>query len=193
MPKKGKLPEWEKQDNRKKIFLTLFGEPTTFTELLRKLPISRGTLSEHLKELESEKIIGKTRRNGKRVYQVILGDEEKIMDELKAIHFDLLLEMLGEFVDPLLGEVFKSYLESLLRNIIYFKKRELIGERRLSAQELMVNSFEIIKKGASPRLQKMMNVNEIIEGLKSAPESTFDELESYRSTINKKMKRGKKK
>ena len=110
-------------------------KPLTFTELLNNLSISRKTLSDHLKVLEEEKIIARTRRNGKRVYEVIFDDEERIMDELKSAHFDLLLNMLTDLTDPLFAEVFKSYLESMLRGIIFLRKRELMGEPRLSAKE----------------------------------------------------------
>jgi len=192
MPKKGKLPEWEREENRKKIFLTLLKDPLTFTELLKTLPISRGTLAGHLKDLEEANIIERTRRKGKRVYQVIFGDEEKIMDEIKSAHFDLLLKILSDFTDPLIFDIWKSYSECLLRGIIYFKRRELMGEPRLSAKELHIKSFEIMKAADTPSLQKLFHVDEILERLREMPESEFSEIEELRRSVEKGLRKGKK-
>lgn len=197
MPIKGKLPEWEKEENRKKIFFTLLEEPLSFTKLLNTLSISRRTLSEHLKDLEKEKIIVRTRRNDKRVYQVIFDDKEKIMNELKSTHFDLLLKTLSHFTDPLIIELWRSYSESILKGIVYFKEREVMQHTRaralrLSAKEIMIKSFEIMKTTASPKLQQLMHIDEILESLEKIPESEFDELEQLRRSIEKELKEGKK-
>ncbi len=189
MPKKGKLPEWEKEDNRKKIFLELLNQPLSHKELLETLQISRGTLSVHLRELETDKIIERTRRNGKRLYQIIFDDEERIMDELKSIHFDLLLKMLADLVDPLIAEVWKSYSESLLRGIIFFKKRRLMGVPNLSLRAMNIKVYETIQQSASPKLQKMMHVDEILKGLKEKSDSDFYEIEKEYWALKAKIKR----
>jgi predicted transcriptional regulator len=189
MPEKGKLPQWEKEENRKKVFLELLKTPMSHKDLLETLKISRGTLSKHLRDLEEDGIIGKTRRNGKRVYQIIFDDEEKIMDELKAMHFDLLLKLLSDFVDPLFVEFWKSYSESILRGIIYFKKRAIMGSPELSIREMNLQVYETIKKSASPRMQKMMYVDEILNGLKETSESDFYEINKEYSALKLKIKK----
>ncbi len=192
MPKEGKRPEWEKLENRKKIFLELLKRPSSFTELLENLPISRGALAKHLKELEEEKIIEKTRRKGKRVYQIAFDNENRIINELKSIHFDLLLESFAELVDPLIIDLWKSYLESLYKGIFFFKKRELMDEPRMSAKELHIKSYEIIQSSAPPKAKKIMRIDEIVEKLKKMPDSNFEEFEKLRRSMDKELKEGKK-
>ena len=187
------MPKWEKGENRKKIFLALIDNPLTFSELLENLPISRGALAGHLKELEEEAIIAKARRNKKRVYKIVFDNEEKIMNELKSIHFDILLKLVSDSIDPMIGEVLKSMLDSLMKQIIFFKKRELLDKPRLSAKELQIKTYEIMKTTASPRLQKEMRLNEILGGLRNAPDSVFKEFEDLRTSMNKELKKVKKK
>jgi len=192
MPKKGKIPEWEREENRTRIFLTLLKEPKTFTELLKALPISRGTLAGHLKNLEEKKIIERTRKEGKRVYQVIFEDEERIIDEIKAAHFDLLLIILSDLTDPLIVEIWRSYSEYLLRSIIFLKRRELMGEPRLTAKELHIKSLEMMKVTDTPKLQKLFPVDEILKRFREMPESDFSEIEELRRSVKKKLRNGKK-
>lgn len=192
MPRKGKRPEWERLENRKKIFLELLKRPSSFTELLEKLPISRGALTKHLRELEETKVIERARRKGKRVYQISFDNEEKILDELKSTHFDLLLKILAELVDPLIIDFWQSYSQTLLKTIIFFKKRELMDKPRISAKELHIKVYENIQSSASPKAKKLMHVDEILEGLKKVPDSAFNEFEEVRRSIEKDLKGSKK-
>jgi biotin operon repressor len=186
LPKKGKRPEWEKLENRKIIFLELFEKPSSFKELLEKLPISRGALAKHLRELEEKGIIEKARRKGRRVYQIAFDNEEKILDELKSTHFDMLLKLLAEFVDPLFIDFWESYSQTMLKNIIFFKKRELMDMPRITAKEIHIKVYENIQSSASPEAKKIMHVDEILEKLKEMPDSAFEELDKFLMSDEKK-------
>jgi DNA-binding transcriptional ArsR family regulator len=187
MPKKGKKPEWEKVENRKRILLTLWKQPLSHKELLESLQISRGTLSDHLRDLEEEEIIRKTRRNGKRVYEVIFDNEERIKNEVYSMNFEMLFKLMSD-TDPVFAETWRSFSESLLKEIIYFKKRRSMDEPRLSAKELLIKTYEIIRKTASPSVRKQIHIDEILEGTKEMPESKFEDLEKSRRHIKKELK-----
>lgn len=191
MPEKGKLPEWEKKDNRKKIFLALMNKPLSHKELLEELQISRGTLSAHLRDLEEEKIIGRTRRNGKRVYEIIFDDDERIRDELNSMSFELLLDLMSDTLDPLFVDTIKSFSESLFRVMIYFKKRKLMDEPRLSTKEMIVKTYEIIKKSAPPNVAEFIQIDDFLENVRNAPESNFEELEKIQLALGKKVRERK--
>ena len=190
MPKKGKQPEWEKGDNRKRILLTLWKQPHSHKELLETLQISRGTLSTHLRNLEEEEIIRKTRRNGKRVYEVIFDDEERIRNEVYSMNFEMLLDLMSD-TDTLFAETWRSFSESLIKEIIYFKKRRLMDEPRLSAKELLLKTYEIIRNTASSSVRKQIHIDEILEGTKEMPESKFEGLEKLMRHIEKELKEEK--
>jgi DNA-binding transcriptional ArsR family regulator len=192
LPRKGKRPEWEKEENRKKIFLALLKEPLNFEKLREKLQISRGTLAKHLRELEEKRIIEKARINGKRVYQIAFDNEERILDELKSTHFDLLLKALAELVDPLFIDFWKSYSQTLLKTIIFLKKRELMDKPRISAKELHIKVYENIQSSASPKAKKLMHVDEILDGFKKMPYSAFEELDKFFRSSDKGLQGGKK-
>lgn len=119
MPIKGKLPELEKRGNRSKIYITLLESPLSFTELLKKTQLSRGTLAQHLRDMEQEGAIRRTRRNGKRVYKTVW-DEEKVIGELKTFHFDMLVQLLLRFV-PSAKEGIENYLKSLAKEMIQYQ------------------------------------------------------------------------
>ena len=172
--------------------MELLEKPSSFTELLEKLPISRGALTKHLRELEEKGIIEKARRKAKRVYQIAFDNEEKILDELKSTHFDVLLKILAELVDPLIIDFWQSYSQTLLKTIIFFKKRELMEKPRISAKELHIKVYENIQSSASPKAKKLMHVDEILEGLKKVPDSAFNEFEEVRRSIEKDLKEAKK-
>ena len=172
--------------------MELLKSPSSFTELLEKLPMSRGSLTKHLRELEEKKIIEKARRKGKRVYQISFDDEEKILDELKSTHFDLLLKTLAEFVDPLFIDFWESYSQTMLKNIIFLKKRELMDKPRISAKELHIKVYENIQSSASPKAKKLMHVDEILEGLKKMPDSVFEEMDRFLMSSNRKIQGEKK-
>ena len=120
LPIKGKLPELEKMGNRTKIYITLLETPLSFTELFEKIQLSRGTLAQHLRDMEEEQIIVRTRRSGKRVYR-ITWDEEKVIDELKTFYFDLLIRLLSRFI-PTAKEGIDNYLRSLAKEMIQYQK-----------------------------------------------------------------------
>jgi len=114
------MPELEKMGNRTKIYTTLLETPLSFTELFEKIKLSRGTLAQHLRDMEEEQIIVRTRRSGKRVYR-ITWDEEKIIGELKTFYFDLLTQLLSWFI-PTAKEGIENYLRSLAKEMIQYQK-----------------------------------------------------------------------
>jgi DNA-binding MarR family transcriptional regulator len=192
LSKKGKTPQWQKEENRKKIFLALMKEPLAFSGLLEELHMSRGALAGHLRELQEKKIIERTRRNRKRVYQVAFDNEEKIIDELKAIHFDMLFTLFSEIVDSTFAEVWKSYIETMAKVIIHFRKRELMEAPRLSAKELMLTPYKIIQKSSSPKVRQLTHADEIVKELEEMPESSFKELEDLRRSMDRGLKERRK-
>ncbi|MDH5746123.1 MAG: winged helix-turn-helix domain-containing protein [Candidatus Bathyarchaeota archaeon] len=119
MPIKGKLPELEKMGNRSKIYMTLLENPLSFTELLEKTQLSKGTLAQHLRDMEQEEVIRRIRRNGKRVYKTVW-DKEKVIAELKTFHFDMLIQLLSRFI-PGAKEGIENYLKSLAKEIVQYQ------------------------------------------------------------------------
>ena len=75
MPVKYRYPEWEREDNRTKIFSTIFDKSMTFMELKNHTGFAKSTLSSHLKELQELGIIEKALVNDRVVYQTSLNEE----------------------------------------------------------------------------------------------------------------------
>jgi len=119
MPIKGKLPELEKMGNRSKIYMALLESSLSFTELLEKTQLSRGTVAKHIRDMEQEKVIRRTRRNGKRVYKTIW-DKEKLVAELKTFHFDMITQLLSHFIPNAKKEI-ENYLMSLAKEIVQYQ------------------------------------------------------------------------
>jgi DNA-binding transcriptional regulator GbsR (MarR family) len=126
MPEKEKRPIWERQDNRKKVFSALLRKPMTFTELLETTNLSKATLSSHLKKLQKENMIERT--IDKRIYRVIL-NENRLIDEIKATTFDVLMELLKESNLSEIAQIFEEMVRIVTINIIELKKREALGEQ----------------------------------------------------------------
>jgi len=59
MNRRGKRMKWIEEENRQSILKSLEKQSLRFKELLKKLGVSRATLSKHLKELETEMSIEK--------------------------------------------------------------------------------------------------------------------------------------
>ena len=186
MPQRGKLPQWEKHDNRKKVFMLLFQKPLTFKELLEKTSFSSATLTRHLIDLEKSGLIQRIRKNKKRVYQVIF-DEEKITEELKSFHYGMLIELFKQY-DSELAEILECWLNAQARIILYLKKREIEGKPRLSAKELLIKTLEIIRDAQTPKVRKLAPVDKQLELLKTKSESKFKELEKLRRKLETKIK-----
>lgn len=183
MPKRGQKPEWESDENKKRIFIALLNRPASFTELLKQFGFSTATLTKHLRVLEKEKVIERTIEKG-RVYRVVL-NEETILSELKSMHFNTLLALISN-IYPDLAKLWEGYLKSLTKVVIQFKKRELEGKLRLSAKELMIQTMEIIQSTSSLELRKLIHIDEILEDLRKKPESEFQKIEEIRKSLEKK-------
>ena len=106
MPKKHKLPEWEKLENRQEIYLTLLGEPLTFTELQERTGFAKSTLSQHLKDMLKSGAINKAIKDGKVVY-ITVKDKHKIESELLKLRLEAFLEFVSK-TDPDTYEKLKS-------------------------------------------------------------------------------------
>jgi len=110
MPKKHKLPEWERLENRQKIYLTLLGKPLTFTELQKKTGFARSTLSQHLKDMLKSGVINKAIKDGKVVY-ITAKDKHKIESELLKLRLNAFLEFVSK-TDPNIYEKLKSLVDT---------------------------------------------------------------------------------
>jgi DNA-binding transcriptional ArsR family regulator len=95
LPVKNKLPQWERMENRTKLFTTILQNSLTFTELLNETGFSRATLTNHLKDLRQDGIIEKTIENNRVVYSITL-DENRLESEIKKIGFDILFDFVYE-------------------------------------------------------------------------------------------------
>jgi DNA-binding transcriptional ArsR family regulator len=126
MPEKGKLPEWERMDNRTTIFTTIMDESLTFTELLNKTNLSRATLSSHLSDLQDDELIEKALENGRVVYQITF-NEEKIETEFKKIGYDLLFDIIDS-ENPKLGIMLRVLMKLLVKITINVKHSSLHGK-----------------------------------------------------------------
>jgi predicted transcriptional regulator len=187
-PKSGLTPEWEKDENKKKIYLTLLKKRLTFSELMKETNLSTATLSSHLKNLQTKKIIQRTIWKGKRVYEII-PDEEKIASEFKAFSLEILLEIFEE-MEPIVAKTWKAFTECLIKEATYFKKREMLGEPRLSAKELFIKTYEIIDSTTPSEVKKSLGVGEVLEKLRKTPEDApeFQDFERIRKSVEKRIR-----
>lgn len=149
MPKKGKLPKWEREDNRSKLFSTILRNPLTFTEILDKSELSRSTLTQHLKDLQKEQVIEKTILAGKVVYRPIL-DEEIMLKEVKRASFDGLLSLISK-INLDFGRYIEVLLRILVKLTIYIKNRELIEGKKTSSDEIKAFLKNLNKSQLLPR------------------------------------------
>ena len=152
MPEKERLSEWEKQNNRKKVFSALLRKSMTFSELLETTSLSKATLSSHLKKLQEEHMIERT--IDKRIYKVIL-NENTLMDEIKATTFDVLMEFLKESNQLDVAQILEKMVRITTATIIDLKKKEALGEQISSMRS--DNKIMLIKqkiKEASNELNK---------------------------------------
>ena len=145
MPVKGKLPRWERSDNRSVIFKKVLDKSQTFTELLNDTGFSRATLSNHLTVLQDEGLIEKALEDGRVVYTSIL-DEEKIKSEFKKMNYDFLIEMLDEQT-PSLGLFFQMLMIWVVKSQILQKRRILEGKPPLTKEEFLEISPKLIAEG----------------------------------------------
>lgn len=144
MPVKDRYPEWEREDNRTKIFSTIFKESMTFTELRNHTGFAKSTLSSHLKELKEYGVIEKALENDRVVYRTSL-NEEALEAEFKRKNFDSILHYLLQS-SPEIGVWFKVSMKLAVRTIIFNKKRELDGKPPLPDDEVYENVWQIVKK-----------------------------------------------
>lgn len=149
MPIKGKLPEWEKESNRAKIFFTLIQNPLTFTKILNEIGLARSTLTQHLKDLQQQQVVEKAIMNGRVVYRLIL-DEEKMLDEIKRASFDGLLSLISA-INRELAMFIEMLLRILVKSTVYFKTRELVDGKKPSAEEMRAFFKKLDKSQLMPK------------------------------------------
>ena len=65
-------------------------------------------------------------------------------------------------------------------------------EPRLSAKELHLKTYKIIRNSASPSVRKLIQIDEILKGIEDMPDSKFEDFEKLRRNIEKDMKGDKK-
>lgn len=134
MPEKGKLPAWEREDNRANIFTLLLEKSLTFGELLDEVGLSRSTLSGHLSDLQQDGLIEKAIKNNRVVYQTTL-DAEKIEAEFKKLSYDMLVNI-AEKSQPGLDKFLKILMVLVVKFRVLASKRKLEGKPELSFEEL---------------------------------------------------------
>ena len=110
VPVKSKKPEWERLENRQKIYLTLLRGPLTFTELQKGTGFARSTLSQHLKDMFKSGVINKAIKNGKVVY-ITVKDKHKIESELLKLRLNAFLEFVSK-TDPNIYERLKDLVDA---------------------------------------------------------------------------------
>lgn len=157
MPIKGKLPEWEREDNRAKIFFTLIQNPLTFTEILNETRLSRSTLTQHLKDLQKQQVVEKAIMHGKVVYRPTL-DEEGMLNEIKRASFDGLLSLISA-INRNLAMSIEVLLRVLVKYTVYFKTKELRDGKKPSAEEIRafwseLNTSQIMPKKLEKNLEQ---------------------------------------
>lgn len=188
MPKSGLTPEWEKDENKKKIYLALLKKRLTFSELIKETNLSTATLSSHLRNLQTRKLIERTIWNGKRVYEII-PDEEKIAGEFKAFSLEVLLGIFEE-IEPIVAKTWKALSECLIKEVVYFKKREMLGEPRLSAKELFIKTYEIMNSTTPLEVKEFLGTEEVLEKLRKKPEDApeFQKFERIRNSVEQRIR-----
>ena len=99
MPVKHRLPEWERQDNKKKVLSKIIEKPLRFEELLKETKLSRSTLTQHLKDLRKNNEIEKAVKNNKVIYKPTQKTLELPIFEIFAYH--KMVKELFKFGEPL--------------------------------------------------------------------------------------------
>ncbi|MEM4973460.1 MAG: winged helix-turn-helix domain-containing protein [Candidatus Hadarchaeales archaeon] len=109
MPKKGKRPAWEREENRTRIYLAILGKPSTFAELKKETGLAPSTLTLHLREMKASGIIEKAIENDRVVYRTV-EDRAKMEDELLKLRLQSFLELVHR-TNPELYEKMKALLD----------------------------------------------------------------------------------
>jgi len=136
------------KENRRKIFQTITKEPSTFTELLDKIDVSRATLSKHLKDLQKRGLIERAISGERIIYKPSQIDEETVLAELKVIFFDSSVEILS-LILPSAKEGIEMYLKSLAREMIQYQN-DVINYGEPRALELAQKRFKQRSKPQKP-------------------------------------------
>ncbi|MFC1803280.1 winged helix-turn-helix domain-containing protein [Thermoproteota archaeon] len=136
MPVKGKMSEWEREDNRTQLFKLLLEKSYRYNELFRASGFSsKSTLNNHLLDLVESGVVEKAIENGKMVYR-IGSNEEDIVSEFKKMNYDVLLELISEF-NPELGLFLKVFSWGAIQGSLWERKRRLKGLGAPSAEEVL--------------------------------------------------------
>lgn len=154
------MPAWERQDNRREIFLTLFDKSLTFTELLKETGFSRSTLSKHLKDLQDAKVVEKAIEKGKVVYRTTL-NEERILSELKKTTFNSIMRLISMYY-PELHRLTELHLRLNVKSVILSKKRKAEGKPPITIEEFkkdpMFQEFVDICQNIKQRSQETTKI-----------------------------------
>ena len=116
MPKLGKRPKWEKEDNINTIFYALLQKPQTFTELKKTSGLAKSTLSQHLKELQKTKLIEKALEEERIVYRTRY-NEESIRARIRETRYDVLISVISN-LDPELAKKLDAFIDLLAKTLI---------------------------------------------------------------------------
>ena len=173
MPVKYKRPEWEKVDNRTRIYAILLERSLTFTELLNETGFARSTLTNHLNDLMEYEAIEKAFEIGHVVYRATI-DEKIIESELKKWQYDWIQNFLTKS-HPSIGIFLDAIMKILIKELIWFKQRKIEGNPP-SRDEQIKKILELSKIEFTP--EYIQNFQKDPEGLKL--------LENFFANRNKK-------
>jgi DNA-binding transcriptional ArsR family regulator len=125
MPKRvKKKPEWEREENRSKIYLSLLGNPMSFSELLKKTKLARSTLSSHLKVLLNSGVIEKTIKDGIVVYQTVV-DSHKLKSELMRLRLQSFMDFVAKTSPDTfekINKLFDEWIKQIEKGSLALKK-----------------------------------------------------------------------
>jgi DNA-binding transcriptional ArsR family regulator len=147
MPKKGKLPELEKQVNRAKVYMAIAKKPQTFTQLLDSTKLSRASLTYHLQTLQNEDMIYKDTIKptetlnraevGNIVYKIKEDEMEKFLMETVMISLPVILNVIE---DNEVRERLERDVEDITKAIV-----DYVNDLRASREHALKEELKRIK------------------------------------------------
>lgn len=147
MPKKGKLPETEKQVNRTRVYMIIAKKPQTFTELLESTKLSRASLTYHLQTLRDEDAVYKDiikpteaprSEVGKIVYKVKEDEMEKFLMETVMIGLPTIISV-TEDVET--NKKLEQYAREISKAIIQY-----VNQLHATREQALKRELERVKK-----------------------------------------------
>lgn len=144
--------------NQRKIITTIAGKPSTFSELLKTVGLSRPILTKYLRQLESEGTISR-KISGRRIEYQLTGKgrgAEELRRQSIGSAFDVMKQIIGDYEgtkalfemakiakqDPALAEAFLQFMQSLMLVLVsddtlrWIKKHPPDEQKRIFSEEV---------------------------------------------------------